>query len=217
LRDLDAAIGALRAAWMAGRPAADATPAEWRDVAGSGADSELALAAIAGQALEIAFRLRPGAPLEERPILPQLGLPTPPDEARRMARRLMASLRDEAEKARLIGLLLSRGRVMHPADWFPAPGDDWLPDIYGPWLDWLRGEAVPGESSLTEATWDAWPWSARRTELRRMRRSDPASAHALIAGRLPGEPVGRRVQILEMLAESLSRCVLHRSSRRTTT
>ncbi|MGG5823784.1 DUF5691 domain-containing protein [Falsiroseomonas sp. HW251] len=203
MREIEAALGALRAAWMAGRPAAEAAPPEWRDVAGPGAGGELALAAIAGQALEVAFRLRPGSPLEDRPPLPRLGLPAPPNDAREIARRLMASLRDEAEKARLIGLMLARGRVMHPADWMPASGDDWLPDAYGPWLDWLRGEAASGASALTEASWAAWPWRACRAELRRLRRADPAAARTLIAARAPSEPADRRVQILELLAELL--------------
>jgi hypothetical protein len=204
LRELEAALGALRGAWMAGRPAAEIAPAAWREVAGAGASGELALAAIAGQALDVAFRLRPGSPLHERPPLPRLAVPVPPDAARAIARRLMAALRDDTEKARLIGLLLARGHVMHPADWMPAADDDWLPDAYGPWLDWLRGEAASAGSSLTEANWEEWPWRACRAELRRLRRADPAAARALIAARAPGEPAERRVQILELLAESLT-------------
>jgi hypothetical protein len=204
LREIEAALGALRGAWMAGRAAAEAAPAAWREVAGPGAGGELALAAIAGQALEVAFVLRPATPLADRPPLPRLGLPVLPEDARGIARRLMASLRDDTERARLIGLLLARGRVIHPADWMPAADDEWLPDAYGPWLDWLRGEAATGGSSLTEATWEAWPWRACREELRRLRRADPAAARALIAARAPTEPAERRVQILELLAEALA-------------
>lgn len=204
MSELGAALGTLRGAWMAGRPAAEVAPAAWREVAGAGTKGELALAAIAGQALEVAFRLRPGSPPEERPPLPRLGLPVLSDSAREVARRLMASLRSEADKARLIGLLLARGRVMHPADWMPAPGDEWLPDVYGPWLDWLRGAVASGAPSLTETTWPEWPWRACRAELRRLRRADPAAARALIAACAPSEPAEHRVQILELLGEALT-------------
>ncbi len=202
--ELEAALGALRGAWMAGRPAAEVAPAAWCEVAGAGTKGELALAAIAGQALEVAFRLRPASPPEERPPLPRLGLPVLSDGAREVARRLMDSLRTEADKARLIGLLLARGRVMHPADWMPAAGDEWLPDVYGSWLDWLRGAVASSAPSLTEATWHEWPWRACRAELRRLRRADPAAARALIAARAPSEPAEHRVQILELLADALT-------------
>ena len=95
---------------------------------------------------------------------------------------------------------------MHPADWLPAPTDDWVPDLYAPWLDWVRSEttAKAGQTALTAETYERWSWAERRAELARLRVADPAAALLIIAAKAASEPAERRVRLLEILESRLS-------------
>src|SRR6202012_4009009 len=130
-------------AWMAGRPASEHCPQEWRGAI-EGADSECALAALAGHATAVLFRPTPSAPPERRPLLPRLGLPPLPEPLRPQGRRWMAAQkRGTLIERQFIDFVAGRGYTLHPADWMPSPRDDWTPVAYAPWVDWIRGEDKP--------------------------------------------------------------------------
>ena len=87
---------------------------------------------------------------------------------------------------------------MHPADWMPTPRDDWAPDLYAPWLDWISGEAKSEpKSDLTAETYDQWSWAERRVELAALRKREPAAARAIIAAKAASEPAERRLKLIE--------------------
>lgn len=198
-------LARIRGAWMAGRPAADQAPAGWREAVGQGAGAEVALVALAGQALQVLFR--PAAPpLVTRGLLPVLSPPTPPEATRARIRRLLAARRAEEGGVRpLVQLLAARGYVMHPADWLPRATDDWAPAVYAPWMAWAGAEAAGARSAaLTADTWDDWPWAERRAALSALRRSDPSAARTLVAAKAGAEPAERRLKLLETLEQGLS-------------
>lgn len=198
-------LARIRAAWMAGRAAADEAPPAWRDVAGRGAGAEAALAALAGQAMQVLLRPVP-PPLAPRPLLPVLAVPSPPEAVRPRIRRLLTARRADAAGVRALVLFLAaRGFAMHPADWLPRPTDDWAPAFYAPWQAWAGSEPqTDATEALTAETYQEWPWAARRAGLAAMRRSDGAAVRAIIAARAVGEPAERRLRLLEILEDGLS-------------
>jgi len=205
MHDLEGPLAAMRAAFFSGYSARDAAPEGWNALAGQ--NTELALAALAGQALEIVFRPSPSAPLIERPLLPRLAAPTVPEAARPLVRRVLASLKVEDQRRQLVWFLIGRGYTLHPADWLPSAKDDWLPEPYSPWLDWARGESGGADASaeaLTNETWEFWLWRERRAALTALRRTDPAGARSLILQKGPNEPPDRRLQLLSILADGLT-------------
>lgn len=198
-------LARIRGAWMAGRAAVDHAPATWREAVGQGTGAEAALAALAGQALQVLFR--PAAPsLTPRALLPVLSAPTPPEATRARIRRILAARRtEEGGIGVLIQFLAARGYVMHPADWLPRATDDWAPAVYAPWLAWAASEAARASSdALTADNWDDWSWAERRVALVALRRSDAAAARALVAAKAGGEPAERRLKLLEILEQGLS-------------
>ena len=203
--ELEDSLARIRGAWMAGRAAVDHAPADWREAVGQGDGAEAALAALAGQALQVLFR--PVAPaLTPRGLLPVLSAPPAPEPGRARIRRLLAARRTEEGGARpLVQFLAARGYVMHPADWLPRATDDWTPAVYAPWLAWAASEgAGASPDALTADNWDDWPWAERRTALVALRRADPAAARALVAAKAGGEPAERRLKLLEVLEQGLS-------------
>jgi hypothetical protein len=205
MRDVEAALERIRGSWLAGRPALEHCPAAWRAATAAG-DGEVALIALAAHATAVLFRPAPPPALAPRPLLPALALPTLRDGARARLRRILATRKGGSSLHRqLIDLAAARGFAVHPADWMPAPDDDWLPDVYAPWLDWVRGEhrAKP-DADITLETYDEWPWSERRAALTRLRARDPAAARAIIAAKAPAEPVDRRIRLIEILGGNLS-------------
>jgi hypothetical protein len=138
--DLGDTIARLRAAWMAGSAARKHSPPEWLPTIGDGPPAELALAALAGQALHAVFRPAPGGPLVPRETLPVLSLPPVPDALRPRVRRLIAE--HPWMLKHLLIFLAARGVTMHPADWLPAKRSDGLPALYAPWIDWVNGGAA---------------------------------------------------------------------------
>jgi hypothetical protein len=203
--DLDSSLAHVRAAWMAGRSAFEYCPPEWRGAV-EGADAECALAALAGHATAALFRPAPAAAPQPQSLLPGLSLPTLPELLRPQARRLMAPQKGRvAIERHLTAFIAARGYVMHPADWMPSPRDDWTPDAYAPWLDWVRGEDKPFPPPLfTLDTYCRWSPAMRRVALAALRARDPGAARAIIAAKASSEPAERRVMLIELLGTGLS-------------
>lgn len=201
MHDMDASLSRMRDAWMAGQSARAHCPEAWRE----GAETEAALAALAGIATEVLYRAAPARPLAPRPLLPMLAATPLSQDARARFRRIRATQKSGASiDQELLHLVSARGYCVHPADWMPGPRDDWAPDLYAPWLDWVRAEATgPSEEELTAETYDAWPWSERRLALARMREHTPSAALAIIEARGPSEPAERRLRLIEILGTKL--------------
>ncbi|WP_119302776.1 DUF5691 domain-containing protein [Dongia deserti] len=189
---------------MAGRSALEHCPVAWRDGT-SGDGGECALIALTGHATAVLFRPAPPAPIAPRPLLPALAFPTVPEGARPRLRRLLARKNGASLERSLIDLVTARGFAMHPADWMPSPRDDWAPDLYAPWLDWVRAESKAAPASdLTLENYDQWSWAERRVELAALRQRDPAAARAIIAAKAATEAAERRVKLIEILENNLS-------------
>lgn len=206
MRELEASLAQIRNAWLAGRSALDQAPAGWRDAVSGG--DELALVALAGHATDVLTRQAPGTPLVERPLLPPLSAPLIPEALRPRFRRLLATPKNMPSLERhLIVFVAARGRAAHPADWMPDAKDDWAPDLYAPWLDWVRAEtrAAPVcDDEITVDNYEQWSWTERRKALEELRDRDPAAALAIIAARAGGEPAERRLRLIELLHIRLS-------------
>jgi len=201
---LESSLAHIRGAWMAGRPAFEHCPPEWRGAI-EGVDSECVLAALAGHAAAVLFRPAPTTPPAPRPLLPRLAPPILPEPLRPQARRLMATQKGKAPIERhFIDFLAARGYVLHPADWMPSPRDDWAPDAYAPWLDWIRGEEKPfPPPSFTLDAYERWSPAMRRAALATLRASDPGAARAILAAKASSEPAERRVLLIESLETGL--------------
>jgi hypothetical protein len=202
---LEVSLAQMRNAWLAGRSALEHAPDEWREAIG--AADELALVALAGHATDVLTRQAPAAPLVERPLLPALAAPLIPAALRPRFRRLLATPRNPSLQRQLIAFAAARGYAAHPADWLPSAKDDQAPDLYAPWLDWVRAEAraaPTSDSQLTADNYQEWTWSERRKALETLRAEDPAAALAIIAAKAGGEPAERRVRLIEMLQTRLS-------------
>lgn len=205
MHEIEAALAQVRNAWIAGRPALDRAPDGWR--AAIGVDDELALVALAGHATDVLLRQAPATPLAVKPLLPTLAVPLVPDAVRPRFRRLLAAQgKLPFLERQLVMLAAARGHAAHPADWLPAPKDDWAPACYAPWLDWVRAEAAatPTDAQLTAGNYEQWSWAERRTALASLRARDPDAARAIIAARASGEPPERRLRLVELLDERLS-------------
>jgi len=205
MHELEASLARVRSAWMAGRSALEHCPAAWRDAV-EGRHGEAALASLTGHATSVLFRYQPSTPLEPRPLLPALALPVMAAGLRPRFRRILSAKSGPSIERPLIDLIAARGYGVHPADWLPAPGDDWVPDIYAPWLDWARAETrEKGEhAGLTVETYERWSWAERRVALAQLRDTDPAAALAIIAAKAATEPAERRVRLLEILGTKLA-------------
>jgi hypothetical protein len=205
MHELEASLARVRSAWMAGRSALEHCPAEWRDAV-EGRHGEAALASLTGHATSVLFRAAPSTPLEPRPLLPALTSPVMAERLRPRFRRILSAKSGPSIERPLIDLIAARGYGVHPADWLPSPGDDWVPDIYAPWLDWIRAETrAKGEhAGLTVETYERWSWAERRVALAQLRDADPPAALLIIAAKAPSEPAERRVRLLEILETKLS-------------
>ena len=202
--DLASALAHIRSAWISGRSALEYCPPAWRGAV-DGDRAECALAALAGHATQALFRPAPTSPLVVRSLLPRLAAPTLPERLRPQARRLLlrASKTGALFERPLIELIAARGYAMHPADWTPSPRDDWAPDIYAPWLDWIRGEEKPSPPSLTLETYDQWSFAMRCAALIQLRASDPAVARVIIAAKASAAPAERRAKLIDILETGL--------------
>ncbi|MGF1551426.1 MAG: DUF5691 domain-containing protein [Paracoccaceae bacterium] len=201
------ALATFSGRWSVGGSALDAAPEGWRALAERDAEPDLALLALAGQALSVGFRPVPEDALSTPAALPRLALPTLPRHLRGRFRRLMASLKPDTEDAGLIlTLIAARGFVVHPMDWM-AKGEG-VPEVYAPWLDWRAGATRGAESGAAETldagTWDAFFPAERRAAFAALRRSDPAAACALLAEKASDVAAEERVRLVELLRTGLS-------------
>jgi hypothetical protein len=206
MRELQDSLARISGAWMAGRSALEHCPTEWRNAL-EGQHGEAALAALTGHATSVLFRAAPNTTLAPRPLLPALSLPVMEQAHRPRFRRILSAYKSGASIERqLIDLLAARGRCAHPADWMPSPRDDWAPDVYGPWLDWVRAESKvqAADAALTIENYQDWSWEQRRVALAQLRHVDPAAALAIIVAKAASEPAERRVRLLEILESKLS-------------
>lgn len=206
MRDLENTLARLRDAWMAGRPALPHCPSDWQSAVGEGAAAEAMLTALAGQAAQVAFRPAPARVPAPRPLLPRLALPPLRDALRGRARRVIGMEKGAASIVEpLLLLLAARGVSMHPADWMPEARDEWVPDLYAPWLDWTSTDTRPmPDAEISLDTYEEWPWAARRKALHDLRRRDPAAARSIIAAKAAGEAAEQRVKLVELLDAKLS-------------
>jgi hypothetical protein len=205
MHEIEASLPLIRDAWMSGRSALDHCPAAWQGAV-EGDDAEGALAALAGHAMQALFRAAPPAPIEPRAPLPRLAAPTLPEALQPRVRRLLATPKAKGliERA-LVDFVAARGYAMHPFDWAPSPRDDWAPDLYAPWLDWVRGEEKPlPPPAFGLDTYDQWSFAMRRAALAALHASDPDAARAIIVAKANSEPAERRVQLIEILGANLS-------------
>lgn len=205
MRDLKDALAQARNAWIAGRSAFESAPPAWRDAVG---EDELALIAIAGHAGDALTQRAPSAALIDRPLLPRLAAPLVPEALRARFRRLLLRPKNQASlEQHLVAFITTRGFAAHPGDWMPDATDDWAPDLYAPWLDWIRADArgaAPNEDEISVENYDLWSWTERRMALAELRRRDPAAALAVIAAKAGGEPAERRVRLIELMQIRLS-------------
>lgn len=207
MHELEASLARICSAWMAGRSALEYCPAEWREAVEGQQNSEAALASLTGHATSVLFRAAPSTTLEPRPLLPALSLPVMAEASRPRFRRILSAQKGGSSIERhVIDLVTARGRSVHPADWMPSPRDDWAPDVYAPWLDWVRTEskAKGADSALTIESYERWPWAERRVALVELRGVDPEAALAIIAAKAAAEPAERRARLLEILEVKLS-------------
>jgi hypothetical protein len=202
--ELEEALASMQTAWLAGRSALDAVPPAWRNATGR---DEIAALALAGHAAEVLSYPVPSTVLREIPLLPALAVALLPDAFRGRFRRLLALIRkDGALESALIAFVLSRGYAAHPADWMPGVRDDWVPDVYGPWLDWVRTDQsrVAPDEIITPDNYDHWSWQDKRRRLADLRISDPAAAREIIAAKAASEPADRRLILAGLLGAGLS-------------
>lgn len=147
---------------MTGGAAAQACPAEWQVALGD--KPELALLALTGQFTRLMTRPQVPGKVQPRADLPKLILPTLPHELRPLFRRVLYS--KDVDMPPVITLLAMRGVTAHPLDWMPKRSDDdELPDIYGPWQDWLLADDAARDplDELTAENWEDWRDTRKRS------------------------------------------------------
>lgn len=197
--DVLAEVDALKARWMTGGSAAGQGPANWRDL------DELSLLAMTGQYTRMATRPQANDGGTIRAPLPRLALPPLADETRTLFRRLMEDKAVHSDSRNMmLRLVTQRGYTAHPGDWLPKANDD-VPDVYGPWLDWVV-EAAPQQTdaALTPETWDLWTPYGRFHELKRMTRDDRATARQIIEQVATSVPAEQRLRLFQTLQHRLS-------------
>lgn len=202
------ALGQVLTRWTMGSAAAPVAQVWRAEIGEDPIEAELRLLALSGQFLGMAVIAEPPADLHALPDLPALALPTLPDAARSLARRVLAA-GDARHKRTLAQFAAGRGWTLHPADWMPAASEEEVPDVYAPWRDWIEaaatGSGPRGASDrLTAANWeDFWP-AARTAALAELRRRDPGAARVLLETRLPAEGADTRLHLLGQLTQGLS-------------
>lgn len=203
------ALGQVLTRWTMGSAAAPVAHVWKTEIGDDPIEAELRLLALSGQFLGMAVVAEPPAGLRALPDLPALALPTLPDGARSLARRVLAA-GDARHKRSLAQFAAGRGWTLHPADWMPSASEEDAPDVYAPWRDWIEAAATGtgpkrgASDGLTAANWeDFWP-AARTAALADLRRRDPGAARALLETRLPGEGADTRLRLLGQLTQGLS-------------
>jgi len=200
------AMGEVLTRWTMGSAAAPAA-SHWKDALGADPEeAELRLLALSGQFLGVTVTVAPPSELRVLPDVPVLSMPTVPEAARPLVRRLLdAKLENE-----LLRFIALRGWTVHPADWMPDANDEGVPDVYAPWRDWaaLAASTMPVQRAaadrITPENWDDWWPAARKVALTELRRSDPAAARTVLEAKLAGENADVRLRLLALLESRLS-------------
>jgi len=181
------------------------------DISNTGAsidstEAELRLLALVGQALQVAFAPEPSEPLQASRILPELALPSMPDEARGYFRRLILNYNQSAEFiAPGLELIEARGYSAHPFDWMPPATDQHVPALYAPWTDWLNNNAGNSNAEqLNEENWDDWLPAERRTAFSELRVNDPQAARTLLEVKTTEVAADERLRLVNLLTHKLS-------------
>ncbi|WP_299472240.1 DUF5691 domain-containing protein [uncultured Roseibium sp.] len=204
MTELSQSLEKIKSRWMVGGSAAEQAPPELRVCLGGADDPELALLAITAQAGIVAFRSAPSAELTPYAALPELPLPTLPEQHRSIFRRIFALQKISNEQSNLLlHFLASRGYVTHPADFMPSRFDD-LPACYGPWNGWDEREAVVSNLELSEEAWDHFLPGERVNALFDMRRQDAGKARSLIEAKAEQLPAEQRLRVIQCLGQNLS-------------
>ena len=206
--DLLKTLDDVKGRWMIGGSVIEKTPPSWRATVEDDPNPDLALLALAGQAMQFAVQSTPGGELQALPPLPRLSLPTPPPQARQQIRHLVRVIKlAESQIALVIQLLAARGYVVHPTDHMPKSFHQ-LPDVYAPWASWQRAEDVSDDSgeydTINADNWDGWMPAERLVALSLLRRNQPEDARELVANKVPSLPAEQRLRIIETLGERLS-------------
>ncbi|MCU0710566.1 MAG: DUF5691 domain-containing protein [Pirellula sp.] len=214
--DLLKSLDDLKGIWLMGGSAIDRAPKLWQDAVRDLEQQELALVALAGQAISFALQPMPTRQLVVSPILPALPLPATPEPARQMIRFLLKVVKlTEAQMADVIRLLTARGYAVNPIDYMPRNYSQ-LPDLYSVWEAWDRAEKAPAagtasafqnvsalQNEIDAENWDQWLPAERRMALAELRRQRPREVRELLADKLPTLPAEERFRILELFNDNL--------------
>ena len=201
MRDPSGQLEDIKARWMTGGTGANACPLEWQEALGDAPD--LTLLALTGQFTRLATQVKPNGSLAARANLPALALPTLPHDLRSLLRQVLAQKEPQARA--VVALLAERGVTAHPLDWMPKKSDEDLPEVYGPWQDWLLDEAGTSEhDTLTAENWEDWYPQARLAKLREIRAQDPAQGLSLIEAIAPSLAAEPRFNLVRTLETGLS-------------
>ncbi|XZE19902.1 DUF5691 domain-containing protein [Pirellulaceae bacterium SH449] len=205
--DLIKQLDDLKGQWMIGGSAIHKSLPSWRLAAQDDDFPDLALIALAGQAMQFALQPSPGVDLQMVAGLPKLRLPPPPLPSRRLFTQLIrVSKLSEPQLNSVVWFHAARGYSVHPLDYMPKKFAQ-LPDLYSPWEAWQRAEQKSEEidpaTILNAGNWNEWPPADRRTALQTLRRQDPVAARELIVDKVPSLAADERLRILELLSEGL--------------
>ena len=207
--DLATVIGRMKARWITGNAAHQQAPNEWLAAIGEvePEEAELRLLALAGQAVQTAFRPPVPTKLDSRPDLPPLALPRLADEHRaRFCRIIESHKSDRTTQMAVLRFLAARGLTAHPADWMPTSSrEETVPDVYAPWSAWQCDHpAIDPDEALTEDSWDQFEPAGRRAALLQIRQIEPEKARALIEAKAGSEAAEHRLRLIEILTTGLS-------------
>ncbi len=206
--DLQKSLDDLKAQWMVGGAAWDKSPRAWREAIQEDPFPELAILALAGQAIQFALQPNSDGNLQLLPLLPRLRLAPPPPSARQQFCLLVRLAKlTESQMSGVIHLFAARGFAVHPLDFMPRHFQQ-LPECYSPWQAWQQSDAAidsKGENDeINSGNWDAWLPADRRTALAQLRQQHPSSCRDLIAEKASLLPADERLRVVELLADGLN-------------
>lgn len=209
----------LKGIWTMGGAAMEKTPQTWRDAIKETEWHDLALLALAGQAISFTLRPIPARDLSRIPPLPPLTYPTPPEPAREIIQVLLRTVKvTDNQMTNVIKLLAARGYAVNPIDYLPKNYEQ-LPEWYHPWEAWFtddqslsnRGgsarssdDASSQPRELDANNWDQWLPSERRQAWLGLRRQQPAVARELFAEKRHAMTAEERFRFLMLLNDDLS-------------
>ena len=201
-------LESLKASWMIGGSSMGKLLDVWQESTRSDTFPELAMLALAGQAIQFGIRPIPAGELKRMPAIPKLKLPTIPAEARKEFQNVVRSAAlTENQMSEVLHLLAARGYVIHPFDYFPKSYHQ-LPAVYAPWEAWQKADESliqhEQDDEITAGNWQNWKPAERRTALASLRKEQPALARDLIAAMANSLPAEERARIIAILSDRLN-------------